>query len=60
MTVSELIEELRAMPPRCARHAVESDGRSSPPQSTKGRAFHDEIRPNSSGSSITTHYGAEY
>jgi hypothetical protein len=28
------------------RHALESDGRSSTPQSTKGRAFHDEIRPN--------------
>jgi hypothetical protein len=27
-------------------HALESDGRSSPPQSTKGRAFHHEIRPN--------------
>jgi hypothetical protein len=28
------------------RHALESDGRSSTPQSTKGRAFHHEIRPN--------------
>jgi hypothetical protein len=27
------------------RHALESDGRSSTPQSTKGRAFHHEIRP---------------
>jgi hypothetical protein len=28
------------------RHALESDGRSSTSQSTKSRAFHDEIRPN--------------
>jgi hypothetical protein len=46
MTVSELIEELRAMPSQATVMLWSRMDDPQTPQSTKGRAFHDEIRPN--------------